>query len=99
MLSPSAPTDPVAFSRVQWAVAHELGHALDFNDRMPTGVGAEFDKVTSQKSPDRTPITAYAATNRGEYFAEAFALWALDPAELGALRPDVFALFQRRYRP
>ena len=61
-----------------WYVCHEFGHALQHAlERQAQPSYAQWwqaVKVEAQR-PDSPPLTAYAANNEREWFAEAFAAW------------------------
>jgi hypothetical protein len=48
---------------------------------------------------DGKAITKYGETASVESYAEAFSLWLSDPVTLKALRPNVAAYFETRFRP
>ena len=57
---------------------------------LTSDVLARFEAV----APDRFGPTDYGQTSHGEAFAEAFALFRLDPAALARVHPGVLAFFQ-----
>ena len=81
------------FPYAVFVIQHELGHALEMT--FDQGVLAQFSKALT--ADGGVPVTDYARTNAHESFAEAYALWTLDPEELQALRPKVGELFRSRY--
>jgi len=81
------------FPYAVYVIQHELGHALEMT--FDQSVLAEFGKALT--TDGGVPVSDYARTNAHESFAEAYALWTLDPEELRRLRPKVGELFTSRY--
>lgn len=89
--SPTA-TRAGGFHEGQFTINHEFGHALADLD---PAIMALFTKAaTADKGP---PISTNAARGVEENFAECFALFTLDRAELQALRPEIFKVLAARY--
>lgn len=78
-----------------WAFVtlHELGHATE----MTFDPGAKAPFVKALNDDGGSPATDNLHVSDSENFAEAFAVFAADPDELKALRPNVADLFFKRY--
>ena len=79
------------------SVVHEVGHALD----RPVLLSGRFSSATggfraAAAHDGSVAITDYGATDLVEHFAEAFAMYVLDPQLLELLRPAVSAYFRER---
>ncbi|HEY2993290.1 MAG TPA: hypothetical protein VGM22_10775 [Methylomirabilota bacterium] len=77
------------------SIVHEVGHALD----RPVLQSGRFSSATggfraAAARDGAVPITDYAGTDLVEHFAEAFALYVLDPQLLEQLRPAISAYFR-----
>jgi hypothetical protein len=84
---------PGRYEYASHVINHELGHALD--DTFDSGVLAEFRRALARDGG--VPITDRARKNEHESFAEAYAVYTLDPDEFQALRPTVSKVFDKRY--
>jgi hypothetical protein len=86
-----------AYPPVAQVIAHELGHVM--SQRAP--VQREFDALVTATGAQ--PFTRYAASNpESEFFAEACALYLLDPAWVNDNYPELYArlrAYLKRPRP
>jgi hypothetical protein len=78
--------DRLSDDELRAVVAHELGHVM--SQRAP--VQREFDALVTATGAQ--PFTRYAASNpESEFFAEACALYLLDPAWVNDNHPELYA--------
>jgi hypothetical protein len=91
-------------------IAHEIGHAINYVPVKKAGgssrVKRESDTderratdefIDAVRADGGVAITEYAATAKGEHYAEAFSFYASDPLLLQSLRPNVYAFFARKF--
>lgn len=80
-------------------VLHELGHHFDWH--CSDGKGQYYGDVCVKihKAASEAGLTSYADENPAEFLAEAFRLFAANPALLKQIRPRTYALLRERWTP
>jgi hypothetical protein len=79
-------------------VAHEIGHAISNKptEKGGTAIADQAEYQNAVKADGPHAITKYGDTNSSEHQAEAYAMFIAEPATLQALRPNVFAFFEKQ---
>ena len=91
-------------AELRLTVAHEIGHALSGRPREIKRGKAEHARSAAYKAAVKADgglsagITAYAATDLDEHFAESYGMFATEPELLAMLRPSTFAFFEALLR-
>jgi len=94
----------VAPGQVDWALNHELGHALHYYVDESTGGGTVDNKVNSayQSESNSPGVGSYATTGLYEWFAEAFQSYYCSPEAQDFMKqsvPETYAIFQESLVP